>query len=322
MILAGDVGATKVLLRLAAPGGRGAPLEARFASRDYPDFHSVLREFLDLARSRRGAAIAIEQACFGVAGPVARGRAKLTNLPWRIDAEAIAARFRIGEVLLLNDLAAAAHGIAALRQRDFATLQPGSALRDAPRVVIGAGTGLGVAYVIPQPDQDIVVAGEGGHAAFAPRDELELDLWRHLHGVQGRVSVEDVVSGPGLERIYRFLRARDAPRALPGRALSAIEIGKAARRGRDRLAARALDLFIGAYAGSAADHALAVLARGGIFLVGGIAPAILWRLREGGFVRAFNRCGVHRRLARAMPVRVVREERVVLLGAAQLAATR
>ncbi len=321
MILAGDVGATKVLLRLAAPSGRGASIEARFASRDYREFHSLLREFLDLARSRRGAAISIDRACFGVAGPVARGRAKLTHLPWRMDAKAIAARFRIGEVRLINDLAAAAHGIAVLRQRDFAILQAGSPLRAAPRVVIGAGTGLGVAYVIPQSGQDIVVAGEGGHVAFAPRTELELDLWRYLRGVEERVNVETVVSGPGLERIYRFLRARHAHRELPARALSPVDIGKAARRGRDPLAARALDLFIDAYAGSAADHALAVLARGGVFLVGGIAPEILWRLREGGFVRAFNRCGVHRRLARAMPVYVVREERVALLGAARLAAT-
>lgn len=320
MILAGDIGATKALLRLAAPSGRGAAVEARFASRDYPDFDSLLRAFLELVTARRGARIAIERACFGVAGPVAEGRSKLTYLPWRIDAGAVARRFRIGEVRLLNDLAAAAHGIAVLRRGNLATLQAGRPLNAAPRVVIGAGSGLGVAYIVPGPGQDLVVAGEGGHAAFAPRDDLQMELWRHLRKTLGQVSVEHIVSGPGLERIYRFLRMRGRRRAEPDDALSAAEIAERARAGRSALAAGALDLFISAYAGAAAGHALAVLARGGVFLVGGIAPAILWRLRQGGFVRAFNNCDVPQRLVRAMPVYVVREERVALLGAMRLAA--
>lgn len=320
MILAGDIGATKALLRLAPRSGRGAAVEARFASRDYPDFDSLLRAFLGLVAARRGSRIAIERACFGVAGPVAAGRSQLTYLPWRIDAGAVARRFGIGEVRLLNDLAAAAHGITALRRRDLATLQAGHPLNAAPRVVIAAGSGLGVAYTVPSPGQDLVVAGEGGHAAFAPRDDVQMELWRHLRKTLGQVSVEHIVSGPGLERIYRFLRLRRHRRAAPGPAPSATEIAERARSGRSALAAEALDLFISAYAGAAADHALAVLARGGIFLAGGIAPAILWRLRQGDFVRAFNRCDVPQQLTRAMPVYVVREERVALLGAMRLAA--
>jgi glucokinase len=323
MILAGDIGGTKALLLLATVRqGRLAPvLERRYAVASCADFSAMLARFLDECRQHRGRELRLASACFGAAGPVSGDRIQMTNLPWRLDAAAITAEFGIGRVLLVNDFEAAAKGVEALGQGDSTVLQRGEPLPRAARVVIGAGSGLGVAYALPQGKRYQVIAGEGGHAGFAPADDEQMRLWRALHAQLGRVSVEHVVSGPGLVRIYEFLRAElpQAP-ALHASMRGAAAISRHALEQNDPLACRALDLFIACYGAVAGDHALAVSARGGVYIAGGIAPKILGRLAAGGFMAAFNAKGVHAQLNLKVPVQVVTTERLGLLGAALIAA--
>ena len=230
MILAGDIGGTKALLLLAAlRQGRLEPvLERRYAVASFPGFSAMLARFLEECRQHRGRDLRLASACFGAAGPVSDDCIQMTNLPWRLDAGAIAAEFGIGRVLLVNDFEAAALGIerwppATAQCCSAANLWPGAA-----RVVIGAGSGLGVAYALPQGKRYQVIAGEGGHAGFAPADDEQMRLWQALHAQFGRVSVEHVVSGPGLVRIYdscapscRRRRPCASVRATKGRPRSA-----------------------------------------------------------------------------------------------------
>ena len=325
MILAGDIGGTKALLLLAAlRQGRPEPvLERRYAVADYPGFSAMLAQFVEECRPHRDPDARLASACFGAAGPVSAACIQMTNLPWRLDAGAIAAEFSIGRVVLVNDFEAAASGIEALADGDSAILQRGEPLAHAARVVIGAGSGLGVAYVLPQGQHYRVIAGEGGHAGFAPADDEQIRLWQALHAQFGRVSVEHVVSGPGLARIYEFLCAglAQAPALRESvRAEGAAAISRHALEQNDALACRALDLFIACYGAAAGDHALAVSARGGVYVAGGIAPKLLGRIAAGGFMAAFNAKGAHAHFNRRMPVRVVTTERLGLLGAALIAA--
>lgn len=293
MILAGDIGGTKSLLALFAPGAREPALERRLASGEFADFESLLARFLDEA-----GAVRIEAACFGIAGPVRGERVRVTNLPWDIDAARLRSRFGIARLELINDFAAAARGVGALRPEELATLQAGEPLDAAPRVVLGAGTGFGVAYVV----NGVPVAGEGGHGGFAPADAEQAALWRFLHDRLGRVQQEDVLSGAGLAHIQEFMTgSKIAPEAVTG---------------------RALELFVACYGAAAGDHALNVMARGGVYVAGGIAPKILPQLRAGVFLAAFNAKGVFAGHMRRIPVHVVLSERLGLLGAANAAQSR
>jgi glucokinase len=283
----------------------------------------MLARFLDECRQHRGRDPRLASACFGAAGPVSDARIQMTNLPWCLDAGAIAMEFGIGRVLLVNDFQAAAWGIEALAPGDSAMLQCGEPSPHAARVIIGAGSGLGVAYALPQGKRYRVIAGEGGHAGFAPADDEQMRLWQTLHAQFGRVSAEHVVSGPGLVRIYEFVRATlpEAPALNESvRAEGAPAISRYALEQGDALACRALDLFIACYGAAAGDHALALTARGGVYIAGGIAPKILERLAAGGFIAAFNAKGAHAQMNLRTPVQVVTTERLGLLGAALIAA--
>ena len=325
MILAGDIGGTKALLQLAAVRqGRLTPvLERRYAVASFADFSAMLARFLDECRAHRGRDAHLASACFGAAGPASDNRIQMTNLPWRLDAGTIAAQFGIARVRLVNDFEAAAAGVEALAPGEVATLQPGEPLPQAARVVIGAGTGLGVAYALPQGKRYRIIAGEGGHAGFAPADAEQMRLWQALHAQFGRVSVEHVVSGPGLVRIYEFLRAgRPQAPELRERVRSegAAAVARHALQQNDALACQALDLFIACYGAAAGDHALALTARGGVYVAGGIARKIFSRLAAGGFIAAFSAKGAHAQLNLRIPVKVVMTERLGLLGAALIAA--
>lgn len=304
-VLCGDIGGTKTLLAIAALAGDRLELvlERRYADRDFAAFGDLVRAFRDEA------CIEVERACLGVAGPIDGRRVAVTNFPWEIEADPLEAILG-APVVLANDFVAAAHGIDVLAPESVATLQAGDPVPQAPQVVIGPGTGLGVAYRVWQGGRYAVIGGEGGHAGFAPADGRQADLWRALHAELGRVTVEHVVSGPGLARIDDFLRGGR------GAARSPEEIAAAD----DPVARAALDLFLECFGAVAGDHALAILARGGVWLAGGIAPKILSRLREGPFVAAFNAKGVHANLMASIPVKVVTNERLGLLGAAKLAA--
>lgn len=313
LILGGDIGGTKTLLAIAEPGGLPR-FERRYPSQDYGDFDTLLTDFLAEARSS-GFDAPIRAAAFGVAGPVAANRAQLTYLPWFLDGAAIAARFGMGAVTLANDFAAAAAGIASLAPEQVVTLQAGSPLLDAPRVALGAGTGLGVAFLLPQGGHWRVVPGEGGHLGFAATDEAQVALWRELQAEFGRVTAETVVSGPGLARIYRHL-SRIAGRA---RDMEPAAISAAALTADDPVATRTVEMFLTCYGAFAGDLALSVLARGGVYLCGGVAPKLLPLIPGSGFLEAFGAKGCHAGLGAAMPVHVVTEERLGLLGALRLA---
>jgi glucokinase len=319
MILAGDIGGTKTQLALCElrEGPRvDIVLERRFDNAGYAGFEQVLDAFLADTGAMRGSVPRVGRAGFSVAGPVEQGGCRLTNLDWEIDGARLASRFGFDVAEVLNDFAASATGIDALGPGDLVTLQAGEPVAGAPRVVLGAGTGLGVAHLFWDGSGYRVSPGEGGHAGFAPSNEEQAALWASIHRAKGRVEIEDVVSGPGLERIHAFFAEGGAATGL---AVRAPEIAASALGG-DYASQRALDLFIAAYGAVAGDLALGVLARGGVYVAGGIAPKILPRLAAGGFVAAFNAKNRFADVARRMPVHVVTDERLPLLGAVLAAA--
>jgi glucokinase len=314
-VLAGDLGGTKTWLRLSCDGV--AMRERRYDSAAFSGLIQMIADFL-------GETVPVG-ACFGVAGPVRGDTAQITNLPWRIDAGEIAARFGIHRVSLINDFQAVAYGIEALPAGDLLTLQDGQAQVHGPRAVIGAGTGLGEGYLVWQGTHYQALPSEGSHADFAPADEIQAALWRWLAQRFGHVSWERVVSGPGLADIYEFLRQRgefaEAPElaaAMRAGDPSAAISEYALKRG-DALASAALDLFVAAYGAEAGNLALKILAAGGVYVAGGIAPKIVERLRAGGFLRAFLAKGRFADLLATIPVHVVLNPQVGLLGAEVIA---
>jgi len=305
MILGGDLGGTKTLLALAetVAGEIRIVRQQRFASSDYPDFDTLLDEFL-------AGAPAIEAACFGVAGPTDGRRVQLTYLPWRLDADELGRRFGIARVTLANDFAAAAHGLPLVAAEQVLTLHAGRPLAHAPRVILGAGTGLGVAGLIWDEDRYRVIPGEGGHLGFAPQTPQQGTLWRWLLEQGGRVTTEDIVSGPGLARIHAF---------LGGRPQQPEQIGTAALTGQDPLARQALELWLACYGAFAGDLALHWLARGGVYLAGGIAARLLPHVDCSAFVSAFLAKREHHALVENMPVYLLTAEDLGLRGALAMA---
>jgi glucokinase len=318
MILAGDIGGTKTHLALFDEGLQ-LVAERTYASRDYAACDLILEKWLSepLPRARI--------ACFGVAGPVKRGHVQTTNLPWVLDARDLAGRLGLGCVRLINDLEANAHGIAALGRNDFALLNPGADGAEGNAALISAGTGLGEAGLYWDGAMHRPFACEGGHAGFSPRNDLEIELLRHLISRFGPVSWERVLSGPGLVNIHEFLR--DTGRAEePGwlaRRLrdqdAAAAISQAALDGSSPLCAMALDLFVSLYGSEAGNLALKVMATGGVYIGGGVAPKIIDKIRGSDFLEAFCDKGPMKPLLSAMPVRVILNEKTALLGAARCA---
>lgn len=305
-VLAGDLGGTKTLLAVAemVDGIPRLVREERFDSRTHDDFATLLEEFL------KSVPAPIEAACFGIAGPTDGFTAKLTYLPWYLDAAGLAARFGIGRVLLVNDFFAAAHGIALLQDDQIVTLQAGQPQPRAPRVVVGAGTGLGVAGLIWRGGHYAAIPGEGGHIGFAPQTPEQGELWRQLGAQFGRVTAEDILSGIGLTRLYKFLGGVDKTPA---------EIGDAAVSGSDPRATQTLDLWLSIYGAFAGDLALLWMARGGVYIAGGIAAKLMPQMRVAPFLTAFRAKREYRALAETIPIRLVTEERLGLLGALSLA---
>jgi glucokinase len=321
LAVAADIGGTHarfLLVRLDEPladpvAERALPV-ANFAA-----FADALDAFLEGSEPIEGP---ISTAAFAIAGPVQGRRARLTNAPWTIDADEIAGTFGIRSVALLNDFEAAANGIEHLSASASVELQRGQAMADRPRLVIGAGTGLGVAYAIPERDGLRVIAGEGGHVGFAPRDREQIALLEFFQPTLGRVSAEHFVSGAGIARLYAFaLRQLGTGRELHPdvEAEGAAAVTRLAAAG-DPAARRAIELFCSIFGAVAGDHALSVLAMGGVFLAGGIAPKLEQALREPRFLDAFRAKGAHTVLMERMPVALVREERLGLIGAANAAA--
>jgi glucokinase len=323
MFLAGDIGGTKTHLAFfEADGGRLRRAdEETYQSREHPGLAPILRAFLD--KHRRPA----ERVCLGIAGPVRRGRVETPNLPWVIDADRLREEVGCGPVMLLNDLEANAHGIGALGPDDFAVLNAGAPDAAGNAALVSAGTGLGEAGLYWDGRRHRPFASEGGHADFGPRGRLQEEMMAYLAGRFGHVSYERVLSGPGLENVYHFLRDKggrpDELAALMKRhgvGDAAAAISLAALAGECEVCQRALDLFVAVYGAEAGNLALKVLATGGVFVVGGIAPKILPKLREPAFLGAFVDKGRMRPLLEAVPVRVILNPDTALLGAARYAA--
>jgi glucokinase len=321
LVIGGDIGGTNTRMCLfeARDGALEVRAERTFPSAGYPALDDVVRDFLALTGASP------ELACFGIAGPVAGRTARTTNLAWRIDAGGIERAFGIRRVRLINDLEATGWGIADLGPGDVCELQAGSPDAVGNRAVIAAGTGLGEGGLFWDGRRHRPWATEGGHTCFAPRNELEIELLQFLARRFPRVSWERVVSGRGLVNIYDFLLERSGGRSEAWLAEEmatgdpAAAISAAARAGRSEICAGAVALFVSLYGAEAGNLALKVLALGGVYLGGGIAPKLLDELRRPAFREAFLAKGRMRPLLEAMPVRVILNERAALIGTARAA---
>jgi glucokinase len=319
-LLAGDVGGTKTLLGLFDPGTpRPQPLVVQaFDTLDFPDLPAMIAAFMTAHRVDDGS---IGAACFGVAGPVVGEVAKLTNVPWQIDARRLAVRLRSARISLLNDLQAWTCAIPTLQSGDVHVLQEGRPQPEGDVALVAAGTGLGEAVLHRVCGRLVPSPSEGGHADFAARTERDIVLLRDLVRRYGRAQVEHVVSGPGLVNVFRTthqtscgahvnLAEADAPRAISHAALARRCDG----------CVEALDLFVEAYGAEAGNLALRAVSTGGVYIGGGIAPKILPALAAGPFMRAFRAKTPFEPLLDAMPVKVILNAETGLLGAAVYAA--
>ena len=322
MILAGDIGGTNARLACFKLDGSRLALvqEQDYASREHSGLEEIVKKFL------ADYGVSIDQACFGVAGPVKEERVVTSNLPWIVDAGQLARLLNIDQLALVNDLEANTYGIPSLEPTDFAALNDGAAEASGNIAVIAAGTGLGEAGAYWDGTRHHPLPSEGGHADFAPRNELEIELISKLLGRFKRVSYERVLSGAGLLHVYKFLR--DSGRGKEPEWLRAemeagdpsAAISKAALEGRSDLCGQALEMFVSIYGAEAGNLALKFKATGGVFVGGGIAPKIIKKLKLPTFMEAFKMKGRMRRLLEAIPVRVILNDKAALLGAARRAA--
>lgn len=322
MILAGDIGGTSTRLALFdAQGEQLKPVaEKKFPSKEFQGLEQVVDAFLSTQPRK------VERACFGIAGPVQHGRVVTPNLPWVVDSAILAHELGLAAVSLLNDLEANAHGIAALKPADFVTLNPGTPDAQGNAAVISVGTGLGEAGLFWDGQTHRPFACEGGHSDFAPRNALEAEMLLYLQAKHGHVSFERFLSGRGQLSIYEFLRDTGKGKETPEiveemkHADPAYVISKAAFSGRCNLCRQAQDIFVTIYGAEAGNLALKIMATGGVFIGGGIAPKIIAALKEPSFMEAFVSKGRMTPLLQAMPVRVIMQDTTALLGAARYAA--
>jgi glucokinase len=326
MVLGGDVGGTKVHLALYAfEAGRLIRMRSeRFPAGEFATLDAVVEEFL--GPEDRNQIIA---ACFGVPGPVRDGRLKLTNLPWHLDTRDLSKSLRIEHISLINDLEANGYGIPELAPESIFTLAHGDPAAAGHRGLISAGTGLGQALLIWDGRTHRPIPSEGGHCDFAARNDREVKLFEYLHRtVKGRVSWERVVSGMGIQNIYAYLRdveKLEEPSWLRDRMVAEdpnAVIGTCAEDGSSELCRETIRMFVSAYGAESGNLALKVLALGGIYLGGGIAPKMLKTLQSGGFMEAFLDKGRLSPVLEAIPVRVILDDTCALLGAGAYAEAR
>ena len=339
-LLAGDIGGTKTILRLVAATDDGlrTDLEKRYVSNEFPDLVPMVQTFVAEAEDKLGQSIQPRRACFAIAGPVVNNTSKLTNIAWNLDGDRIAKELALEKATLINDFEAIGYGVLGLTEDDMHTLQPGKPSETAPVAVIGAGTGLGQGFLMRHNGKATVFPSEGGHADFAPRSELEFQLLKYLldkHHIT-RISAERVVSGQGIVAIYQFLRDRGIGQESPELAEvvntwekeagvtpksvdAAAAISRAAQQEEDSLAKRTMDIFIRAYGAEAGNLALKLLPYGGLYVAGGIAAKNIPLITSGIFLEAFTHKGRMSKLLQEIPVHIVLNARVGLIGAARCA---
>lgn len=331
-LLAGDIGGTKTILRLVevtevtlTEKTFKTVREAQYVSASFPDLVPMVREFL-----AQDEYIKPHLACFAIAGPVIGNTCHLTNLNWVLDTQRLQIELDIPKINLLNDFAANSFGILGLKDFDVHTLQEGEGKENSPIAVIGAGTGLGEAFLVPQGKKYQIFASEGGHTDFAPRNDLEIELLKYLQTKLkiAHISVERVVSGQGIASIYQFLR--DSGYAVESPAIAekiklweqeskktidpAAIISQAAFKQSDRLCEKTMDVFIEAYGAETGNLALKLLSYGGIYIAGGIAAKILPLMQDGRFLQTFKDKGRVSTLIEKIPVHIVLSPQVGLVG--------
>lgn len=341
-LLAGDIGGTKTILRLVESRSEGGEHslttlhEHQYPSGDYPDLVPMVREFFNDAKGYINEPVDPEQACFAIAGPVANNVSSLTNLSWVLEGDRLERELNIAHVSLINDFAAIGYGVLGLEKADIHTLQDVKPQPHAPIGVIGAGTGLGQCFLTPGAQgRYTVYASEGGHTDFAPRSDIEFQLQRYLLDKYNitRLSVERVVSGQGIVAIYQFLRDRQLAEESEtvsnairewerqtGQKEKTVDPGAtiaiAAARQDDYLSERTMQMFAEAYGAEAGNLALKILPYGGLYIAGGIAGKNLELLKSGPFLHAFTHKGRMSDLLKNVPVHVVLNPKVGLIGAA------
>lgn len=317
-IVAGDIGGTSARLALFDGSDPTPRLLARatYPSRAHPGIEPILLDFLGMHAGMP------EAIALGVAGPVHDGTCRTTNLPWLLSARAIAASTGVARAWLLNDLEAAAWGVEAVADSDRVLLQAGEPDPRGNQSVVAAGTGFGEAGRVWVDGHYRPFASEGGHADFAPADELDCAFQRSLRAAHGHVSWDRIVSGPGLVAIHAFLRTERGVAVPSGldEAMAtgdpAAAIAASALAGHDALCVESLDRFLSYFGAETGNHALKLMATGGVFLTGGIAPKVLPRLTAGPFLEAFRAKGRMAALMRRMPVTVLCDGDAGLKGAA------
>ena len=321
LVLAGDIGGTKSDLAFFR-GSSEAPetvAERTYQNRDFAGLGDVVRQFFG------DTGVSVSTACFGVAGAVLAGESDLPNLGWHLSERELGRELGLKSVRLINDLEANAIGLSTLAPEQCFILNAGQFGGDGNQALIAAGTGLGMAMLVGEGQSFHISASEGGHVDFAPCSEEQVALWRFLAARYGRVSVERVVSGPGLVNIYEFLKrgGMDEPdwlaRQLNEMPDQAAVIAQTGLRGEAALCIKALDLFLSCYGAAAGNLALMALATGGLYIGGGIAPKLLKRFPHSGFMAAFTNKGRFADLLAKVPVRIILEPRTALRGAARAA---
>ncbi len=323
LLLAGDVGGTKTNLAIFAFDEKSGHLQllrnTRYASADYDSLNAIALRFLGQGDEK------IHAACFGVPGPVRNNRAQPTNLKWEVDAGTLRADLNITTVHLLNDLAANAYGITELADSDFQTLQTGLKNPSGNRCVISPGTGLGEAGLFWDGHKYRVWACEGGHADFAPRSEIEVELLAYLQTRFGHVSNERIISGQGLTNIYAFLRdtAKFPQSPVVAEEMKTTDAAKVittyAESGSDPMCMQTVEIFVHCLAMEAANFALRAMATGGVYIGGGVPAKLVWKLVSPTFCEAFNAKGRLESLMEGMSVKVILNDQAALLGAARYA---
>lgn len=317
-ILAGDIGGTKTRLGLYTDTRPHPDLwaEKTYASGKASDLKDILADFLDQHNQT------IHKACLGIAGPVDGGRARVTNLPWEIAETELRTRFKIKNVRLLNDLSAVAHAIPRLENTDWIYLNRGKRRLHDPVGIIAPGTGLGIALLVRQKGDHIVLPSEGGHTDFAPTTKEQCSLWQYLNRQFGHVSIERLISGSGIFHIYSWLRdsrgevepdwlAEKLPVGDPAKVITDAALAR-----NDPICTETLEIFVTVLGAAAGNLALLGLTRGGIYIGGGIAPHILDLLQNGLFMSNFIAKGRFSKLLENIPVRVILNTKLPMFGAA------
>lgn len=326
MIVAGDVGGTKVHLALYGfeHGKLAHVRDEKYPAQAFAGLEEIVRQFLEESGNPE-----VTAACFGVPGPVKGGRLRLTNLPWVLDSRELSKNLNIAHLFLINDLEANGYGVPELTPEQIFTLNVGDPAAVGNRALVSAGTGLGEGVLVWDGKSHVPMASEGGHCDFAARNPLEMELLQFLmKKLGGRVSWERVISGPGLGNIYAFLRdakGMDEPAWLKERMATEdpnAVISEAGEQGQSELCAKALEMFASAYGAESGNMVLKVLATGGMYLGGGIAPKIMKTMQNGAFMLAFRDKGRLSDLLMQTPVHIILESRAALMGAAAYAEAR